>query len=96
MVKSSVAAVLLIGTVGLASSAFAQGVAPNGGGIGGAIGGRDVLGTTPADNRILVPPGEYVVSREVTTLAPGEIICRFVTSFATTANDVDALGELIG
>ena len=29
-------------------------------------------------------------------LAPGEIICRFVTSFATTANDVDALGELIG
>ena len=29
-------------------------------------------------------------------LAPGEIICRFVTSFATSADDVDALGKLIG
>lgn len=85
MLKTSVAAVLLIGTAGLAGPAFAQGVAPNGGGIGGAIGGRDVLGTTPADNKILVPPGEYVVSREV-TLAPGEII---------VSRDVRPSGEVV-
>ena len=29
-------------------------------------------------------------------LAAGEGICRFVTSFATTADDVDAFGDLIG
>jgi threonine aldolase len=28
-------------------------------------------------------------------LAAGEGICRFVTSFATTADDVDAFGDLI-
>ena len=28
-------------------------------------------------------------------LAPGEIICRFVTSYATSASDVDAFGKLI-
>ena len=29
-------------------------------------------------------------------VAEGEAICRFVTSFATTAEDVDRFGELIG
>jgi threonine aldolase len=29
------------------------------------------------------------------SLAAGESICRFVTSFATTADEVDAFGDLI-